>query len=264
VSEHAAFGQFPTAVRFALREQSRNRLAAALLVGFVPAWYGLMVAIVPHKPLSFRLYSTGAILHVDGRHLALITAGLNVLTLIVGFAVFAAVRRALAFDRRLVACGYRQATLIATKLIAIAAVAAAVAIYATLVLLIFWRPGLGAIGSIALGFVVVGLEYGALGLLVGVTVRGDLEGFFLIIMGSLLDTFLQNPLGNPLANKPILSYFPSFGPMQYATGGSFSHPGLYGDLAIGLAWTAGLAAVALAVFAVRTGSAPPRRRLGVR
>jgi hypothetical protein len=33
-------------------------------------------------------------------------------------------------------------------------------------------------------------------------VRGDLEGFFLIIMISLLDTFLENPVDNPLGNKP--------------------------------------------------------------
>ena len=36
----------------------------------------------------------------------------------------------------------------------------------------------------------------------GVVVRGDLEGFFLIIMISLLDTFLENPVDNPLGNKP--------------------------------------------------------------
>jgi ABC-2 type transport system permease protein len=60
-------------------------------------------------------------------------------------------------------------------------------------------------------------------LLLGVLVRNDLEGSFLIIIGSLTDTFLQNPLGNPIANKPILERFPSFGPMQFAVGGSFGH-----------------------------------------
>ncbi len=78
--ERAAFRQFPTAVRFALVQQGRNRLAGILLVAFVPTWYALMVAIVPHDPLKFRLFSTGEILRVDGRHLSLITAGLNALT----------------------------------------------------------------------------------------------------------------------------------------------------------------------------------------
>lgn len=252
MSESSVYAQFGTALRFALKEQTRNRLAGALLVGFVPAWYGLMVAIVPHKPLTFRLYATGQILHIDGRHLSLITAGLNVLTLIVGFAVFAAVRRALTFDRRLAAAGYRRATLLAAKSITVAAVAMSVAAYTTGVMLAFWRPGPGAVGSIALAFAVIAFEYGALGLLLGVTVRGDLEGFFLIIMASLLDTFLQNPLGNPVANKPVLEYFPSFGPMQFATGGSAGHSGLFRYLLLGLGWATAFAVLALILFTART------------
>ncbi len=96
------------------------------------------------------------------------------------------------------------------------------------------------------GFTVIALTYGALGLLLGVLVKRDLEGFFLIIMGGLMDTFLQNPLGNPLANKPVLEWFPSFGPMQFAVGGSFGHTALWGHLALGLAWAAGFGTVGLA------------------
>jgi ABC-2 type transport system permease protein len=64
------------------------------------------------------------------------------LTLITGFAVFAAIRRTLAFDKRLVFAGYRQPTLIAAKTAAIAIVAAGVAGYTAAVLLVFWRPGM--------------------------------------------------------------------------------------------------------------------------
>lgn len=62
--------------------------------------------------------------------------------------------------------------------------------------------------------------------------------FFLIIVGSLTDTFLQDPLGNPIASKPILEWFPSFGPMQFAVGGAFGHAARWGHLTVGLAWTA--------------------------
>jgi hypothetical protein len=71
-----------------------------------------MLDIAGHAPLTFKLYATGRVLTVDGGHLTLITAGLNAVTMIVGFAVFAAIRRTLAFDKRLVFAGYRQATLI--------------------------------------------------------------------------------------------------------------------------------------------------------
>jgi ABC-2 type transport system permease protein len=248
----AACRQFPTAWRFALRNQARNRLAALLLVAFVPTWYLLMLAIAGHHPLTFRLFSTGQVLTVDGGHLTLISAGLNSLTMITGFAVFAAIRRTLAFDQRLIFTGYRQATLIAAKSCAIAVIAAAVAAYTAAVLLAFWRPGPGGWLAIWAGFTGMALTYGALGLLLGVLVKGDLEGFFLIVMGGLMDTFLQNPLGNPLANKPVLEWFPSFGPMQFATGGAFGHQALWGHLALGLAWAAAFTASGLVIFQLKT------------
>jgi hypothetical protein len=248
----AAYGQFPTALRFCVRDQTRNRLAGLLLVVFVPVWYLLMDAVAGHNPLDFKLYTTGRSLHVDGGHLTLISAGLNSVTMIAGFVVFDAVRKELAFDRRLVFAGYRQATLIGAKTLAVAAVAVTIALYTALAMLGFWRPGPAGWLAVLAGFGVIALTYGALGLLLGVLVSRDLEGFFLIIMGGLTDTFLQNPLGNPLANKPVLQWFPSFGPMQFAVGGAFGHTALWGHLALGLLWAAAFTAVGLVVFRIRT------------
>ena len=254
-----AFRQFPVAWRFSLRNQSRNRLAWLLLIAFIPAWYLLMLAIAGHTPLTFRLFATGRVLTVDGGHLTLISAGLNSVTMIVGFAVFAAIRRTLPFDKRLIFAGYRQATLIAAKTGAIAIVATAVAVFTSLVLLALWRPGLAGWLAILAAFTVIALSYGAFGLFLGVLVRNDLEGFFLIIMGGLMDTFLQNPLGNPLANKPVLEWFPSFGPTQFAVGGAFGHTALWGHLALGLAWPGAFAAAGLAIFWIRTRTRVPAR-----
>jgi hypothetical protein len=243
---------FPTALRFCVRDQTRNRLAGLLLLVFVPVWYLVMDAMASGQALDFKLYATGQLLRVDGGRLTLISAGLNSVTMITGFVVFDAVRKALAFDRRLVFAGYRQSTLIAAKTLAVAAVATAIALYTALALLFFWRPtGAGWLAVLA-GFALIALTYGAFGLLLGVLVARDLEGFFLIIMGGLMDTFLQNPLGNPLANKPVLQWFPSFGPMQFAVGGAFGHRALWGHLALGLGWAAAFSAVGLVIFRIRT------------
>ncbi|MGQ4383461.1 hypothetical protein [Streptomyces sp. SAS_270] len=248
------YGQFPTALRFSVRDQTRNRLAGMLLVVFVPVWYLMMDALASGEMLDFKLYATGEILHVDGGRLTLISAGLNSVTMIAGFVVFDAVRKALAFDRRLVFAGCRQATLIGAKTLAVALVATAIALYTALAILFFWRPTTGGWLAVFAGFTVIALTYGAFGLLLGVLVKHDLEGFFLIIMGGLMDTFLQNPLGNPLANKPVLEWFPSFGPMQFAVGGSFGHNALWGHLILGLAWAAAFIAVGLVIFRIRTSN----------
>ncbi len=247
-----AYRPFPTAFTFSVRDQTRNRLAALLLIAFVPAWYLLLQTMAGSELLEFKLFATGEMLRVDAGHMTLITAGLNSLTMITGFVVFDAVRKALPFDRRLVFAGYRQSTLIGARSLAILGVTTAIAAYTTLAMLAFWRPGMTGWLAILAGYGVIALIYGALGLVLGVLVKNDLEGFFLIIMGGLTDTFLQNPLGNPLANKPVLQGFPSFGPMQFSVGGAFDHTFLFPHLAVGLAWAAAFALAGLFIFRLRT------------
>jgi ABC-2 type transport system permease protein len=241
--------QLDTAIRLSLAAQVRNRFAWILLVAFIPVWYLLTSSMFAHAGAEFRLQSTGATLVVDGHNLTLITAGLNSITLITGFVVFAAVRRSRLFDRRLVLSGYRPAALITAKTGAALVQAVAIGAYAAAILLFFWRPA--GIWTIAASFMLAAATYAALGLLIGVLVRGDLEGFFLIIMISLIDTFLQNPVGNPLANKPLLQFFPSYGPTQFAAADAFDHQVLIGMAALSLAWTAAFALLGLVVLRLR-------------
>jgi hypothetical protein len=241
--------QLDTAIRLSLAAQVRNRLAWVLLVAFIPVWYLLMGSMFRHAGAPFRLQSTGATLVVDGHNLTLISAGLNSITLITAFVVFAAVRRSRFFDRRLVLSGYRPAALITAKTGAALVQAVAIGAYAAAILLFFWRPAW--MPAIAVSFMLAAATYAALGLLIGVLVRGDLEGFFLIIMISLIDTFMQDPVGNPLANKPLLQFLPSYGPTQFAAAGAFHHQVLIGMAALSLAWTAAFALLGLAVLRLR-------------
>ena len=240
----------PTAVRFLLLEQSRNRLAVVLLVAFIPTWYLLFQVLVPHDPLPVRLRATGHYLSADGLHISLLTAGLNAITLIVGFTVFTATRRGIAFDHRLVLCGFRQPVLLLAKLVSLVTVCVGAALYATLALLAFWRPDSALQVFIALA--TGGLAYGSLGLLLGLLLRGDLEGLFVIIMLSLIDTSLQNPLGNPVANRDFLVWLPSYAPTQLAVAGGFTHQFPLREVAFSLAWPLGFAAVAMLVLWLRT------------
>ncbi len=238
------------ATRYALLEHARNRLALGLLVGFVPLWFLLMGVMIPGDPVAFKLMSTGAFLRVNGHDLTLITAGFNALTLIVGFMLFAATRRGAAFDRRLVQCGYARSIVLLAKLSALAGVAVLIALYATLVLALFWPSW--TLPFVGLGFLTDALIYGALGVLLGVLVTSELAGFFLVIMISLMDTVLQAPIENPLANKPFLVAFPSYGPMQVAVSGGFARTFPVAAFLLSLAWVLLFAALGVGIFAWRT------------
>jgi ABC-2 type transport system permease protein len=241
--------QLDTAIRLSLAGQVRNRFAWILLVAFVPVWYLLIGSMISHTGVAFRLRATGTTLVVDAHNLTLITAGLSSITLITGFVVFATIRRSRPFDRRLVLSGYRPSALIAAKTCGALVQAVAIGAYAAIIMLFFWRPA--GVWAIAVTFMLAAATYAALGLLIGVLVRGDLEGFFLIIMVSLLDTFLENPVDNPLANKPILEFFPSYGPTQFAAAGAFHHQALASMAAVSLAWTAAFALLGLIVLRLR-------------
>ena len=241
--------QLDTALRLTLAGQVRNRFAWILLIAFIPLWYLLSASMFSHTGVTFVLRATHTTMAVDGHDIGLISTGLNSICLLTGFVVFTAARRSLPFDRRLVQSGYRPASLIAAKTSAALIQAVAVGAYAAIVLLIFWRaPGLWAI---AVTFVLAAATYAAFGLLLGVLVRGDLEGFFLIIMISIMDTFLQDPMDNPLANKPILEFFPSYGPTQFAAAGAFHHQVLISMAALSLGWTATFALLGLVVLRLR-------------
>ncbi len=238
------------ATRYALFDHLRNHTALLLLVAFVPLWDFLFWIVVPDAPLSFLLRATHVFLQVNGRDLTLLTAGLNAITLIIGFMFFSATRKSIAFDHRLILSGYPQSILILAKLSALIVVSAVVSLYTSLVLFAFWRPG--SLLLVWLGFFIIGLAYGTFGLLLGVLVRGELEGFFLIIMVSLIDTSLQNPLGNPIANQDFLKWFPSYAPMQFVVGGAFAQtpPWLY--LLYSLAWPLAFTLLGLVIFRWKT------------
>lgn len=242
-----------TAARYALFEQARNRFAIGLLLLFVPLWYYLFGLVVPSTPLAFKFWTTGTLLQVNGQDLTYITAGLNAMTLIVGFMFFASTHRGILFDRRLVLSGYPQTMLILAKLLALWLVTALISLYASLALFLFWHPGHPLSWPLIwLGFWAAALIYGGFGVLLGVLVTNELAGFFLVIMLSLIDTGLQNPLGNPIGNQPVLKAFPSFGAMQVSVAGGFTQAVPWSDLWLSLAWWAGFALLGLLIFWWRT------------
>jgi ABC-2 type transport system permease protein len=253
--------RYLTAAHYLLIEQARNRLAIVLLIAFVPLWYFLVWSIVPSGPVDFRFRLTEHFIRVDGRELSLLTTGLNALTLIVGFIIFTATRRGMRFDHRLVLSGYPQWVVIAAKLTSLAVVALVVSLYTSGILLIFWQPQ--SLPIVVVSYAGAALAYGSLGLFLGVLLRGELEGFFLVIMVSLIDTFIQNPIGNPAANRDFVEALPTYAATQLYVAGGFGDLVPWRFIGLALVWPAALALFGLLIFWLRT-RVPWARRAGMR
>ncbi len=238
--------QYLTTLRLTLLEQAHNRFAALLLLGYLPAWYGIIYSLTDNAPIGFRLRAFHIFIVAGKQDFGLLSGMLNATTLIMGFIALSVVRRSAAVDRRLVLCGHARAALILGRLTAFALVAALVTAYAVAVLEMF--TSVRHTGIVAAGTFGAVVTYAAIGIVVGVVTRGDLEGFFLVIMLSLVDTFVQNPLGIPAANKQIIEYLPTYLPMQMVTGGALADRVAWWQFWGSLGWAAALGLVGVVGF----------------
>ena len=238
------------ATRYEIAQHARNRIALALVVAFIPVWLTLVHVIIPDGQLSFYHNVSGHTVTLDGNELAMISGAMNAVTLIVGFMMFSAVRRSSDFDRRLVLAGYPRSALLVAKLLALGLASAAVSLYATIVLVLFWAPDL--VVPFYLSLTLSGLTYGGIGILLGVLFRTELAGMFLIIMISLVDVMVQNPIIAPSTRSGAIGLLPTYGAMQNAVGAAFTGDLSVGYFLLGLLWLAGASVIGLIVFHRRT------------
>jgi ABC-2 type transport system permease protein len=239
------------ALRLTLLELVHNRFAMLLLAVYLPAWYGVIYGLTDDASIGFQLRAFRVFVATSQHRLGLLTGMLNATTLIMGFVSLSAVRRSALVDQRLVLCGYSRSALILGRLLAFAAASGLLSLYAVLVLAAFTPPEYP--GVVVAGTFGAVLTY-AIGVLVGVLARGDLEGFFFIIMLSLVDTFIQSPIGNPAANRAVVEYFPSYFPMQIVVGAAIASRLAAWEFWGSLAWAAGLGMLGVVAFWQRTRS----------
>jgi ABC-2 type transport system permease protein len=238
------------ALRLTLTEQAHNRFAMLLLAVYLPAWYGVIYGLTDNASIGFQLRAFHVFVATSQHRLGLLTGMLNATTLIMGFVALSAVRRSALVDQRLVLCGYSRSALILGRLLAFAGASAVLSLYAVGVLVAFTPPQHP--GVVVAGTFGAVLTYAAIGVLVGVVARGDLEGFFIIIMLSLVDTFIQNPIGNPAANRAVVEYFPSYLPMQIVVGGAIADHVAWWQFWGSLAWAVLLGVLGVLGFWLRT------------
>ncbi|WP_069739830.1 ABC transporter permease [Streptomyces sp. EN27] len=244
--------RFALATGFALTEHGRNRFAMVLVLLFVPLWTTLAYLAMPDTSAPMQLHATGERLSPRGNELTEISGALNAITLITGFMMFSATFSGSRFDRRLAMSGYPRVHLVLAKVTGLGLISAVVAAYATAITCLAWSPRQPLLLAAALFS--AGLTYGALGVVFGSVLRREVEGMFAIVMTSIIDLALQNPITSSGADTPIMRYLPSYGAMQASTAAGFSSNPVPRHLALQLLWFAGTALIALMSFRRSTRS----------
>ncbi|UJW31238.1 hypothetical protein L3Q67_39625 [Saccharothrix sp. AJ9571] len=238
------------AVGFETAQHARNRLALMLVLFFIPAWLGLVTGILPGSPIEYQSRITGDLITVPANELGLMSAAINAVTLIVGFMMFAAMRRSSEFDQRLVLAGYSRSGLLLAKLVALVLVAVVVSAYAALSMTFFTDVHQGAL--LGLSLFASGLTYGGIGIVLGVAVSTELAGMFVIIMISLVDVMVQNPVINPGRDQTLVQFLPTYGAMQSGVAATFTEEVSARHLLLGPMWLVAFAIFGLVAFYART------------
>jgi ABC-2 type transport system permease protein len=241
---------YRVAVRYTLLMLAKNRLAFVLLMGLIPLAISLANFVVTRDVLTFRYRAAGEPLQGSGEKITMISCALNAATMLVGFAMFSSAKHSEDFDARLVAAGYSRSALLLAKLTTLVVAAAVVGGYATGWMRWYWpmeQPLLMWAGVFS-----AGLVYGAVGLFLALFLPGELEGMVTIIMTTVIDLGLQNPITNPAADGTTVTYLPGYGAMQTCLGAGFTDIIPVSHLTLSGMWTVVFAAVALAAFTART------------
>lgn len=245
-----AWTRYTTATRYALVEHLRNRLALLLVVFFIPVWITLVYLVIADADVPFLLRATDETLVVDGNHVSKISGAANAVTLIVGFMMFVVTFRSAEFDERLAVAGYPRAHLLAAKLTALLAASALVCAYAVAVIHLYWSPERPVV--LWLSLLGAALAFGGIGVMLASVLRGELEGMFCIIMLSIIDMGLQNPVSNPASDSGVMVFLPTYGTMQTAVAAGFGGTLPAAHLLLGPLWFGGAVLVAAVAFRLRT------------
>jgi hypothetical protein len=108
---------------------------------------------------------------------------------------------------------------------------------------------------LAVGLFCGAMTYGALGVVFGSLLRGEVEGMFALIMTSIIDVGLQSPLASGGNTNAAIQFLPTYGTTQATAAAGFTHRLLPGALAVQILWFAGAALLGLLTFHRRTKDA---------
>ncbi|RNL84216.1 hypothetical protein [Halostreptopolyspora alba] len=238
------------ATRHGLVELSKNRLAAVILLCLIPVVITLAYVVVTDEALVFRHRTMDVQITAWGNETSTISVAVNLVSQLVGFAMFAAAHRAGEFDRRLVGAGYPRLALIAAKLTTLALTAAVVSGYATVWVGWYWQVQQPPL--LWLGLFLSGVVYGSMGLFLALFLPGELEGLFVIILATVIDMVLQNPIINPTADSGTIALLPGYGGTQLGLAAGFTDSMPTSAIAVSALWAAVLSAIAFGAFCLRT------------
>lgn len=237
-----------TALRLGLREYVRTPVLLVLFA-FLPVYFvAVFASVAPSTPVPVYLPGGGSAMHSTADAVVVLVAPI-VTALVVGITGLFVLRATREADSRLVIAGFDVRSVVLARFGVLAAVAVVETAVTVAVALAFVSPA--HLGGFALGILLAGATYGAVGVAVGV-VLDRLSGVYLMLFGPTLDVFLfQNPMTD--STSEFAGLLPGHYASELVVAGGFGAGASAETLGFGLVYLAVVGLVAGWAF-VRSAS----------
>jgi len=228
-----------TALRLGLREYARTPVLLALFA-FLPVYFvAVFASVAPSTLVPVHLPGGGTVTRATADAVVVLVAPI-VTALVVGITGLFVLRATADADSRLVIAGYDVRSVVFARFGVLAVVALVETIVTVAVALAFVSPD--HLGGFALGILLAGATYGAVGVAVGV-VLDRLSGVYVMLFGPTLDVFLfQNPMTG--STSDVAALLPGHYASELVVAGAFAGDLPVESLGWGLVYLLGVGVVA--------------------
>ena len=241
-----------TCAAMTARELARRRLVLSLALLVPPAFFGVVIATTSDRMIPIRIAAApGRMFDVSEPRMTLLFISIAAAGLIGAFFASNLVQQHADVNRRLVLCGYTARELIGARLVVLFAIVCATGAYTWALLALVTRPPFpaGVFAAVVAGAFV----HACYGLLVGATLRREIEAVFAILVLVNIDAgWLQNPVYYDSArSKWLIEALPAYFPAQASYVAAFGDGDAGGLLLRSAAYGIALLLVAVTVYAGR-------------
>lgn len=239
-----------TGMRMTGLEILRSRYILVLVFA-MPLIFYLMIYVTSIErdiPVLFGMVSDTEEYLVNERNESLIFFGTGAIALIAAFIALKLTQRHHESSRRLVLCGYSTSEVLLSRVGTLLLSLVPLGCYVSILLLLFFSPAYHI--PVIAGFVLAGFVYAALGALIGVLFRNEIEGVLAVLLIANIDAvWMQNPIYYTASDhREIIRMLPAYFPTQTSMIGAFTEESIIAAAGWSVVYGSVLLLIALFIY----------------
>ena len=239
-----------TSSKFMLKILLRRRIVLVLFFVIPIVFLGVVELTTSSRELPFLIGSLSeeVYINVAEKQISHVFFSVAVSGFLCAFLAHYLFQKNYMANRRLVVCGYHPNEILVSNLLALLLSGVIISFYVAMLVSLFFN--VDHFFSFVLGLFLSCMVYGFYGMLVGCSVKGELEGILLIVLLINIDAgWLQNPLFYAQSEQQdIITYLPAFYPSQCSIKAAFTDYSIVNSIVYSLLYSGVFLLLSIQIF----------------